>query len=68
MRGNNMKKQIINIEAREQYLIVPASWFERLVEISKMSKSDDKLGKQFLLGYLSSAETILKYAKRVNEN
>jgi hypothetical protein len=52
---------------KEQYIAVPCSWFERLVEISKMSRNDDKLGKQFLLGYISSAETILKYAKRVDE-
>lgn len=64
-----MKKKIINeLAPREEYIIVPASWFERLVEISKMSRNDDKLGKQFLLGYISSAETILKYAKRVSED
>lgn len=62
-----MKNKTTNEPVKEQYIVVPASWFERLVEISKMSRNDDKLGKQFLLGYISSAETILKYAKRVDE-
>ena len=53
---------------KEQYIVVPASWFEQLIEISRMPPDNDKLGKQFLLGYISSAETILKYAKRVDEN
>lgn len=61
-----MKKE--TKQPKEEYVIVPKSWLERLVEISKISRNDDKLGKQFLLGYISSAETILKYAKRVLEN
>lgn len=59
----------INVEKKkEEYIIVPASWFEQLVAISLRSRDDDKLGKQYLLGYISSAETILKYAKRVEHD
>jgi len=63
--SKKMKNKIMNVPApEEEYLVVPKSWFERLVEISKMN--DDKLGNQYLFGYISSAETILKYAKRTD--
>jgi hypothetical protein len=63
----SMRNKIVNVEVKkEEYVIVPKSWFEQLIEISKKSRDDDKLGKQFLLGYISSAETILKYAKRTD--
>lgn len=62
------KEKIINEEApKEQYLVVPMSWFSRLLEISKQAVGDEKYGKQYLLGYISSADSILKYARRVDE-
>ena len=57
-----MKKEIIETKKKE-YVIVPAAWFERLLEIANKGEKD----KQFLIGYVSSAETILKYSKRVEE-
>lgn len=60
-----MKKQILEINKADEFIIVPLSWFERLDEIAKTAAGDDKMGKQYLLGYLSSATTIMKYAKRV---
>lgn len=61
-----MKKEKVEITGQriDEYVKVPIAWFEQLITIAKNAKNDDKLGKQYLLGYISSAETILKYARR----
>ena len=61
---NKEPKQVNIGHAIDEYVLVPVGWFEQLITIAKTAKNDDKLGKQYLLGYISSAETILKYAKR----
>ena len=45
----------------EQYIKVPASWLERLLEISESEDGNMKVA--YLIGYISSAKTLLKYNK-----
>ena len=60
---------------KQQYIEVPASWFEGLLK--KAEKIDGKMSKRekmekipnsitMLLGYVNSAQAILKYNKRID--
>lgn len=52
---------------KEKMVLVPVSWFERLLEINGYVKNDNIFNHNltFLQGYIDSAKTIIKYNKKV---
>jgi len=48
---------------KDEYVLVPVSWLETLLDYAEKGDED----KSHLRGYCSSAKTILKFCKRVEQ-
>ena len=52
---------------QEKEILVPESWLEGLLTLAERSKDEkDKTGMWLLIGYISSAKTIIKYGRKPN--
>lgn len=52
-------------EQKESLIIVPAAWFEELLQLALKAEQKEKNSIPDLIGYAKSANGILKYNERI---